>query len=192
MQGIMFTELSRYVDVELGRGSWLQVLDEAGLADRTYSPRSPSPDPEFVRLVAAAAKLADRSDQTLLEGFGVYVSADLLGGLYGLLVDPTWELMDFLEHTEASIHTVVRTRDPSATPPQLRIDRPDANEVRIVYDSTRRMCSLAKGIIHGASDHYGEPVEILESDCMLKGADRCEIVVRKLPSSLSPSPDPPR
>lgn len=179
MQGIMFTELSRYVDAELGPGSWPHVLDESGLAGHMYSPQSPSPDQEFVRLVDAAAKLTGRSDQKLLETFGVYLAADLLGGLYGLLVDPSWTLMDFLEHTEATIHTVVRARDPAATPPQLRIERPGPDEVRIVYDSPRRMCSLAKGIIRGAGDHYGEPVEILESGCMLKGADRCEIVVRK-------------
>ena len=179
MQGIMFTELSRYIDAELGPGSWHHVLNEAGLADRAYSPPSPSPDHEFARLIEAAAKLAGRSDQTVLEAFGVYVASDLLGGLYGLLVDPAWMLMDFLEHTEASIHTVVRARDPSATPPQLRIERPGPDEVRIVYDSSRRMCSLAKGIIQGAADHYGETIEILESGCMLKGADRCEIVVRR-------------
>jgi predicted hydrocarbon binding protein len=179
MQGIMFIELSRFIDDRLGSGEWEKALMATGLSEREYNPRSPGPDEEFIALVTTVADTAGQPVQTILEAFGEFVAPDLLGGLYGLLLNDDWDLLDFLEHTEGSIHTVVRARDPAAEPPRLRIVRPGPNEVFILYDSPRRMCSVAKGIIRGASKHFEEPVEILESRCMLAGAARCEITVRR-------------
>jgi predicted hydrocarbon binding protein len=182
MQGMMFVELSRFIDERLGSGEWERALTAAGLSERDYSPRSPAPDEEFVALVTAAAEAAGEPVQTTLEAFGEFIAPDLLGGLYGTLLDDDWDLLDFLEHTEEAIHTVVRVRDPSAKPPRLRTVRSGPDEIFILYDSPRRMCSVAKGIIRGASKHFGEPIEILESRCMLAGAARCQITVRRVPS----------
>jgi predicted hydrocarbon binding protein len=179
MQGIMFIELSRFIDDRLGPGEWENALKDAGLSERTYNPRSPSPDEEFIALVAGVATTEGEPVQAILEAFGEYIAPDLLGGLYGLLLDADWDLLDFLEHTEESIHTVVRARDPAAEPPRLRITRTGPDEIAIVYDSPRRMCSVAKGIIRGASKHFGEPIDMVESRCMLTGAAWCEITVRR-------------
>ena len=43
------------------------------------------------------------------------------------------------------------------------------------------MCSVAKGIIRGAARHYDQEILISEPRCMLAGATRCEITVRKVP-----------
>jgi predicted hydrocarbon binding protein len=180
MQGIMFIELSRFIDDRVGSGEWERTLRAAGLSERTYTPSSPGSDEEFVALVTRVARSAGEPLQTLLEAFGEFIAPDLLGGFYGLLVDNEWDLFDFLEHTEGSIHTVVRARDPAANPPRLRTVRARPDEIFILYDSPRRMCSVAKGIIRGASDHFDEPIEIRESRCMLAGAARCEITVRRL------------
>jgi predicted hydrocarbon binding protein len=179
MQGIMFIELSRFTDERLGSGEWEKALTTAGLSERVYSPRSPGPDEEFVSLVDCVSRTAGEPVQTILEAFGEFIAPDLLGGLYGLLVDDGWDLLDFLEHTEEAIHTAVRVRDQAAKPPRLRTVRSGPDEIFILYDSPRRLCSVAKGIIRGASTHFGEPIEIRESRCMLAGAARCEITVRR-------------
>ena len=182
MQGIMFIELSRFIDGRLGSGAWESALTAAGLSDRAYSPRSPGSDEDFVAIVLGVARTSGQPVETILEAFGEFIAPDLLGGLYGLLLDDGWDLLDFLEHTEGSIHTVVRARDPSAAPPRLRTVRSGPDEVVIFYDSPRRMCSVAKGIVRGAASHFGERVELIESRCMLAGAARCEITVRRSPS----------
>jgi predicted hydrocarbon binding protein len=180
MQGIMFVELSRFIDDRFGSGEWERALTEAGLSERVYTPRSPSSDEEFMTLVTNVADAAGVPVQEILEAFGEFLAPDLLGGLYGLLLDDAWDLLDFLEHTEVAIHTVVRARDPAAEPPRLRVVRSGPDEISIIYDSKRRMCSVAKGIIRGASAHFGEPIEMLEPRCMLDGAGWCEITVRRL------------
>jgi hypothetical protein len=179
MQGIMFIEFSRFIDERLGTGEWERTLAAAGLSDRTYTPREPGSDEEFLALATSAANSTGEPVQLILESFGEFVAPDLLGGLYGLLLEDGWDLFDFLEHTEGSIHTVVRARDPAAAPPRLRTVRSGPDEVLIFYDSPRRMCSVAKGIVRGAARHFGERVELIESRCMLAGAPRCEITVRR-------------
>jgi predicted hydrocarbon binding protein len=179
MQGIMFIELSRFIEERLGSGEWERALAAADLSEQTYTPRSPGSDEEFVAIATSAARSADEPVQSTLEAFGEFIAPDLLGGLYGLLLDESWDLLDFLEHTEGSIHTVVRARDPEAAPPRLRAIRSSPDEVLIFYDSPRRLCSVAKGIVRGAARHFGEPIEIVESRCMLAGAARCEIAIRR-------------
>lgn len=179
MQGIMFIEPSHFIDDRLGSGEWEKALTAAGLSERTYTPLSPGPDEEFNTLAAGLAQSAGEPVQTILEAFGEFIAPDLLGGLYGIELDDGWDLLDFLEHTEGAIHAVVRARDPAAKPPRLRTVRSGPDEIFILYDSPGRMCSVAKGIIRGASKHFGASIEIRESRCMLAGAARCEITVRR-------------
>ena len=183
MQGIMFVELSGFVEELLGPKAWKEALVEAGLDDREYTLDAPGPDDEFLALVTSAATRAGRELQSVLEGFGEYVAPHLLGGEYGPLVDPDWDLLDFLEHTEAAIHTVVRERDPRSRPPKLRVVRPLPDQILVLYESSRRMCSVAKGIIRGAARHYDQEIQISEPRCMLAGATRCEITVRTVPAT---------
>ena len=182
MQGIMFVELSRYVEERLGPDAWKRCLVHTELDDRVYSLESSAPDEEFLSLVADTATRTGQPFQAILEGFGEVLAPHLISGEYGALVDPAWDLLDFLEHTEAAIHTEVRTRDKQASPPKLRIVRPQSDQILVLYESPRRMCSLAKGIIRGAARHYDQQIQISEPRCMLAGAKRCEITVRKVPT----------
>lgn len=182
MQGIMFVELSGFVEELLGPKAWKEALAETGLGDRAYTLHAPGPDDEFLALVTNAAARADRPLQIVLEGFGEYLAPHLLGSEYGPLVDPDWDLLDFLEHTEVAIHRVVRERDPRSRPPKLRVVRPLPNQILVLYESPRRMCSVAKGIIRGAARHYEQEIQISEPRCMLAGATRCEITIRKVPT----------
>jgi hypothetical protein len=179
VQGIMFVELSRFVDARFGKETWSRLLTGLGLGDREYSPSNPYPDEEFDLLVEGLADAQGRDPQEVLERFGAFLAPELLGGLYGMLIDPRWRLLDVLEHTESTIHTVIRARDPAADPPHLVVERPSPSEVVILYGSPRRLCAVAKGIIRGAAERYGEAVDVTEMTCMLRGDARCEIVVHR-------------
>ena len=178
MQGLMFVELSRFVEEQHGPKVWKEILVAAGLDDRAYALDAPAPDDEFAALVTGLALRTGGQVQTVLEAFGEHLAPRLLGGEHGALVDPEWDLLDFLEHTEASIHTVVRAKDPESRPPKLRVVRPVPDQILVLYESERRMCSVAKGIIRGAARHYGQKIQITEPRCMLAGATRREITVR--------------
>lgn len=177
MHGIIFAELKRFVDQGLGAEAWGRVLTHAGIENRTFMTFQEYPDAELAALVRAASGLTGKPADVLLESFGEFMVPDLLA-MYGSLLDARWKTLDVIEHTEETIHQVVRRRNPGARPPELRCDRPGPREVLIHYTSHRRMCAVAKGIARGLARHYGEAITISEGTCMHRGSQECLISVR--------------
>ena len=46
------------------------------------------------------------------------------------------------------------------------------------YHSTRRLCAFGEGLIEGAAAHYHEEVLIEQSECVLRGYQRCVLDIR--------------
>jgi len=46
------------------------------------------------------------------------------------------------------------------------------------YESARRLCSFAQGLIEGTAEHYGETVALEHLKCMTRGDDKCLLSVR--------------
>jgi len=176
MHGIIFCELRRYVEQTLGVPAWPALLNTAGLPERLYVPGPQYPDAELTTLVSTAVQVTGRPAAAILEDFGEFIVPALFT-TYGPLVEPEWRTLDLLEHTEETIHRVVRLRNPDAAPPQIQCTRRHATEVVITYTSSRKLCALAKGIVRGVAKHYQETVVLTDLTCMLAGARECQISV---------------
>ncbi|MGH9318830.1 MAG: heme NO-binding domain-containing protein [Vicinamibacteria bacterium] len=177
MTGAIFLELKKYVDTKYGGSTWSDLLAQAGLAEKEFSILSAYPDEEAVALVGAAVKATGKSAADILEDFGAFIAPDLLDMFWGA-IQPEWRTLDVIEHTERTIHSVVRLENPGARPPELQVTRPTLDEVIIDYRSPRRMCALARGIARGLAGHFAETVAIAEAECMHRGDSRCLISVR--------------
>jgi predicted hydrocarbon binding protein len=182
MHGSILYLLTKFISSRVGEGGLQKILATARRQDVAYVPTMMYPDGDAVAIVTAAAQLTGQPAGALLDAFGEYIVPSLLT-LYEALVDPSWKTLDLLENTESTIHRVVRMKSPGAEPPRLKCRRESRDEVVIVYESERRMCDVAVGIIRGVADHYGEQVEIHQRRCMQRSDDHCEIVVRQLPGS---------
>lgn len=178
MHGIVFSELKRYVDGKFGGSTWATLLTKAGLGSKLFLPTQTYPDQEIIAIAVAASQATGLEIPAILEDFGEFITPSLLK-LYGLFVKPEWKTLDLIENTEETIHKVVRMKNPGASPPQLKCQRTKPNEVILTYSSARRMCGLAKGIVKGLGKHYGEKVEVAESQCMLKNDPHCLISIRR-------------
>jgi hypothetical protein len=97
------------------------------------------------------------------------------------LLKREWRTLDVIEHTEETIHRVVRMRQPGAQPPLLRAERTSPNEVVLFYDSPRRLCAVARGIGRGVANHFQEPIVIEERRCMHRGDPGCVIAYKLKP-----------
>jgi len=73
---------------------------------------------------------------------------------YGHLLKPEWRAIDVIDHTEGTVHAVVRVKNPDAKPPKLKTQRLSPNEVLLVYTPPRQMCGLAIGIGAGLGQHF--------------------------------------
>jgi predicted hydrocarbon binding protein len=178
MHGLIFAELQKYVGKTLGETAWESLLAKAGLAGKLYMPVSTYPDAEAGALVSAASSITGLTADAILQDFGEFIAPDLLR-MYGSLLNKEWRTLDILEHTEETIHRVVRVQNAGADPPKLVAKRSSESEVVITYTSGRKMCGVAKGIVRGIAKERGESVVISETTCMLRGGSRCELVVRR-------------
>lgn len=180
MHGIIFTALKKYVRTRLGDEAWTNLRAAAGLADRVYLPVQPYPDEEIDALIQTVAHLSGIPPNQLLQDFGRSMVPDFMT-MYRPLLQPDWHTLDLLEHLERRIHPAVRTNNPGAHPPVLRVERVDAWKVVIHYESPRKWCALGKGLIQGVAAYYGDRVEIAEDRCVHQGHDHCELVVTTNP-----------
>lgn len=178
MHGFVYTELKDYVVAKLGADAWSSLLVEAGLKGKAYVNYAEYPDAEAVQLVTAASKATGLAPDVILEDFGAFLAPHLFGA-YRPLIDPAWKTLEFLENAEGTIHRVVRARNAHARPPVLRCRRVSPTQVVVVYSSPRKLCAVARGIVRGLAQHYGEDVTVTEPVCMAQGQPQCQIEVRR-------------
>lgn len=177
MHGTIFMELQKFVGARLGEEAWTTLRTEAGIdPGRTYEVFNTYPDEEVTSLVTTASGITGLPVPALLEDFGEFIAPDLLEMYWGA-IEPGWRTLDIIEHTESTIHTVVRLDHRGATPPYLHASRTGDREVTVVYTSPRRLCAVAKGISRGIAKHFGETIEIRDVRCMHQGDPDCVLIV---------------
>lgn len=179
MHGIIHLELQQFVQQHFGEQAWQKLVRAAGLEQEIYTPLRAYPDSHVVRLVHEAERMTQLPASELLEQFGEYLVPTYLR-IYGALLKPSWRTLEVLEHTEETIHRVVRTRQPGALPPRLTTRRTGAREVHINYESERRLCAVARGIVRGVAGHFGQKVKLRDLACMHRGDPSCVIAVQLL------------
>lgn len=148
MHGVIFLELNRFVDSRFGPSVWKEVVRQAGLSNPVFLPTQLYPDADLLAIVSALSRRSEQEPGRLVEDFGAFMVPSL-ATLYAALIDADWKLLDLLEHTEETIHRVVRIRAPGAAPPRLKCRRAAPDEVEVLYSSERKLCALAKGIVAG-------------------------------------------
>lgn len=176
MKGIVFNLLEDVVTKQHGAAVWDDLLDAAD-ASGAYTSLGSYDDAELVRLVVAASKALGLTPDEVLKDFGIK-AMPLLVERYPMLFTPHRETRAFLLTLNAIIHAEVRKLYPGANPPDFDIDASDAERLRMVYRSERKLCALAEGFIEGAALHFGEQVDGRQLRCMHRGDDCCEFSLR--------------
>ena len=88
------------------------------------------------RMVMAACAMTGLPVSPVLEDFGQFIVPSLMR-MYGHLLKPEWRAIDVIDHTEGTVHAVVRVRNPEAKPPRLKTQRLSPDEVLLAYTSPR-------------------------------------------------------
>jgi tRNA A-37 threonylcarbamoyl transferase component Bud32 len=180
MHGLIFFYIQKFAESLAERGATKPPLRTTVAAAATrFLPSKSYPDDQAVSLLSSLAESSGDDLGSLLEKFGGFLAPHLVK-VAGQSIDPAWRTLDLIENTESVIHTMVRATTPEATPPVIQTARTAADEVQVIYASSRQLCRLAAGIMRGVATHYGEQVEVTQDACMLHGAPFCTFVVRLL------------
>lgn len=186
MHGIIFAELEKFITTKLGSDGWASVVQDTGLPQKIYMPMTPHPDAEFDAIVRAAAAKMYVSDHRFQEEFGEAIVPGLLS-TYNALVNASWRTLDLIENVGAIIHSIVKRADPTLNPPSIVAIRTSPTELILSYESPRKMCHFAKGIIRGFAHRHMENVQLIDEACMLQGEPKCTIRVIASPKRRSSS-----
>ena len=177
VQGLIFFFLQKFADVAAtGSTSWKGVRASTATSAARYLPSGVYPDADAVAILTTIAETTGRPLPTILEEFGEFLAPHLVK-VAGPVVDPAWRTLDLIEHTEAIIHTMIRTTTPGAAPPVLETARQSPDELHLVYSSARRLCPLAVGLMRGIAAHYRETIRIEQPSCLLRGDPFCSFVI---------------
>lgn len=176
MYGVIFDLLRDFViERHGGRTTWNALLQEAGFGYRIYFPVGHYPDEDMLTLAITASRMFKQPLPRVLEDFGHFVGPSLLSR-YSMMIRPQWRTFEVLENAGTHIYDAQR-QHAQRNPPQLRTVRHTPERMTLAYHSERKLCAMAKGIVRGLADHFGENIDIREIRCVFSGADHCEFDV---------------
>lgn len=171
MKGIIFNLVEDAVLEAHGQRAWDQVLERADL-DGAYTALGNYPDTDLVALVEAASSLLGLEPRDLTRQLG-RAALTGLATRYPRFFEPYDSVRPFLLTINDVIHPEVRKLHADAQPPDFWFDVVDEDTLVIHYQSQRRLCALAEGMVEGAAAHYGQRATVVHGQCMLEGATHC-------------------
>lgn len=180
--GAYLTQLGEYVRSEYGEEAWATALDRAGIASKIHLPSEDYPDSEMKALIDQVSKISGVARETILNHLGVFM-APTIARIYHSYFDKEWTVLDMLTDVPSIISRIQKNR-PAMKHPQFNCMKVSDDELYMTYDSQRRMCSLAKGLIEGFAKYFGDEVKIEEETCMLKGASACKLKISLVKSHI--------
>jgi len=178
MQGMVFTALSEMVVDNFGMSCWNSVLKQANLSSEgIFTSAQQYPDGELLTLVSILSTELNIQIPDLVRSFGVYLFPVLYARRPRQL-DQVKGVIEFLTFVEDTIHYEVKRLYPDTYLPTFEHELLSDGQLKLVYRSKRKMCTLAEGLIEGAAAQFNQSVEIDHPVCMHKGGEHCEFFVR--------------
>jgi hypothetical protein len=171
MKGIVFKLLEESVRGEFGEDTWDDLLDAAGL-DGAYTSLGSYPDAELTKLVEAASARLNLPPDEVIRWFGRR-ALPLMAANYPAFFTPHTTTRSFVLTLNGIIHPEVRKIYPGADVPEFDFDTSSDEVLVMGYQSPRKLCALAHGLVEGAAAHYGEEATFEQSRCMHRGDEKC-------------------
>jgi hypothetical protein len=182
MKGVIFNIFEEFVTANWGAETYEDILDlcpqTAGMhfvGPRTY------PDEYLVAMLGKACETLSVTPDVALRSFGGFAFGALVGR-YPVFLEGVDHPRQLLLALNDIIHVEVKKLMEGAVPPTLRyeVDESDDTRLTIHYQSERGLCHLMEGLIDGAAEHFGVPIEHEQVSCKHNGAECCIFAVRFL------------
>lgn len=175
MKGVVFDVLRDMIEEQFGLKGWNKLLAEAG-SDGMYLSSESYDDDEMMKLLNAASEMTKKDLPQLLHDFGEYMIGEFYTR-FPVFFDSCAGVIDFLKSVDEIVHVEVRKFYPDANLPKFDYDE-SGDTLVMIYESPRKLCYLAEGLIAGSATHYKQNIEKEQTRCMHRGDDSCHIVIK--------------
>lgn len=174
MKGMVFDMLRDMVEDQYGVDGWQAVLDGAE-SDGMFISTETYHDQALFDLVASAADVTGIAMNDLVYSFGQYMVSQFYQR-FPQFFDCD-NLFSFLLSVDHLIHVEVRKLFPDAGVPEFKYNEQLPDKLTMIYQSPRKLCRLAEGLIDGSAQHFQQPYTLTHDICMHKGDDCCHLLV---------------
>lgn len=175
MKGVVFDILRDMVENQYGLEGWQAILDKAG-SDGIYVSTKTYADAELMGLVAAASEITTIPVNNLVFAFGEYMVPNFYKRFPNFFHDVP-NFIKFLVSVDQIIHVEVRKLFPDAGLPTFDYSDENENSLTMIYQSPRKLCQLAEGLISGSAKHFNQNYKMTHDPCMHNGSDHCALKV---------------
>ncbi len=173
MKGAVFIAFNQMVEDQVGIDIWerllVEVTPESG---GIYTSVEDYPDSELFSMVGTLSDIVDVPVPVLVEQFGAYLF-DVLNTKYPMFSAEQKDFFEFIKSIDGVIHREVRKLYENPNLPDLYCENVDDKTLSIKYQSPRKLCFLAEGLIRGAAKYYDVNYELQHNKCMHDGSDHC-------------------
>jgi hypothetical protein len=160
MKGLVFVEFVEFVEDRFSLETVDRIIEKSSLATGgAYTSVGVYDYREMIQLVSQLSSETGVEARELLRVFGQHT--------FGRFVDKFPELfagvesaIEFLGSIEGHIHVEVKKLYPDAELPTFHYEPSAPGSLVMVYESPRCLADFAMGLITGAVEHFGTPMEI--------------------------------
>ncbi|OIN59282.1 heme NO-binding domain-containing protein [Arsenicibacter rosenii] len=160
MKGIVFTEFLEMVEEKYGYEAVDRIIRQSKVPnDGAYTATGTYPSSEMHALLTTLCNAEQLSGDDVLTAFGDHLFRVFLKN-YPWLITASKDSFQLLESVEGTIHVDVLKLYPDAELPRFQTTRLDEHTLEMIYQSDRRMSSLAVGLIMATARHFQEQITI--------------------------------
>ena len=178
MKGAVFIAFNQMIEEQAGVETWEKLLDEVNPeSGGIYTSIEDFPDEELFSLVAKLSEISGEPVSVLVESFGYFLFS-FLNEKYPVFTQSESNFLSFLESIDGVIHKEVKKLYENANLPTLDYEKIDNNTLIMRYQSPRKLCLLAEGLIRGAAKHYGVEYTLDHETCLHKDDSCCTFRIK--------------
>lgn len=180
MKGVVFTEFLDMVEARFSADMVDDIIDDAQLpSGGAYTAVGTYPHDEMVAMVVALSKRSGMAVPDLIRSFGQHLFGRFVQA-YPVFFNGVNDTFGFLSGIEDIIHAEVLKLYPDAQLPRFVVERHDAHQLVLLYQSPRHFEDLAEGLMLGCVSHFGEAIEVARVDTAAGAAEGQRFVLTRL------------
>ena len=156
MKGVIFVEFLEMVEQMLGIEATEEIIENSQLpSGGAYTTVGTYDDSEMISLVTELHLKTNIPVPTLLKEFGKYLFSSFVIRYRNMMHHLT-DSFSLLRRIDDYIHVEVQKIYPEAVLPVFQTEDISDNEMKLIYNSTRKMPDLAEGLIEATMIHFNE------------------------------------
>jgi hypothetical protein len=180
MKGVIFTEFLNLVEEKFGLETVDWILEREKLpSGGAYTSLGTYDHHELLTLVAALSARTGLAPDALVNAFGHHLIRHFTQR-YASFFESEGDTLQFLTQLEGRIHAEVRKLYSDTELPAFQWEYREDKVLELMYVSRRPFAKLARGMIEATAQHYGDELEITETDLSTENLTRVQFLIRKL------------